>query len=320
MMSVTEKVIREQFVFWQKALHLPVPTLGEKVVVTGCGTSFYLAQTLAALLNQSGRIAIAVPGSEWMLRQDCYLSDPLNWTILGLSRSGTTTETVAALRKSSASDLRTVALTCEPDAEISKAAQTSLHIPTHPSEGIVMSASASLMLLAGMRMAGVALPPDLPARSNAMLQALDTQIDQFMRGRRHFVYLGGGARYGVACEGALKLMEMSITPAQAFHPMEYRHGPISLIDAGSVIVMLYSPETIQTFAEETALVRELQAKGALVVGIDGPGDLCLTTGMVGPGAILAALPALQLIGERVAIAKGINTETPRHLSKVVVLA
>ena len=104
---------------------------------------------------------------------------------------------------------------------------------------------------------------------------------------------------------------MSITYSQAFHPMEYRHGPISLIDEHSVVVMLYSPGTA---VEEAKLVAEVQAKGARVIGFGGPGDLQLQA------QGLATLPALQILGEMVALQKGIDTEAPRHLTKVVVLA
>ena len=64
---------------------------------------------------------------------------------------------------------------------------------------------------------------------------------------------------------------------------------------------------------------ELQAKGATVIGVNGPGDLRLDTGLTDAANALACLPALQLLGEKVALHKGINSETPRHLTKVVVL-
>ena len=134
--------------------------------------------------------------------------------------------------------------------------------------------------------------------------------------RRHIVFLGGGAHYGVMLEAALKLMEMAITTTQTFHPGEFRHGPVSLIDDDSAVVMLYHSDTA---AADAALVRELQDKGALVIGIGGPGDLSLPVAATGDLAGAAALPALQLLGERHATSKGIDTTTPRHLTKVVVL-
>jgi glucosamine--fructose-6-phosphate aminotransferase (isomerizing) len=124
----------------------------------------------------------------------------------------------------------------------------------------------------------------------------------------------------MATEGSLKLQEMSLTYSQAFHPMEYRHGSVSLIDDKSLVVMLYAQATA---AEEAALVVELQAKGAMVIGFNGPGDLRIDLGqglaLSDEANALACLPALQMLGETVALAQGINSEARRHLSEVVVL-
>jgi glucosamine--fructose-6-phosphate aminotransferase (isomerizing) len=80
--------------------------------------------------------------------------------------------------------------------------------------------------------------------------------------------------------------------------------------------MLYSPATA---AEEALVVRDVQAKGARVIGFGGPGDLSISLPGKGAVAALVALPALQLMGEMVALQKNLNTEAPRHLTKVVVL-
>lgn len=316
MTSVTETVIRGQFPYLKAALAQPMPSLpaGMRVFV-GCGTSFYLARTLAAVSNGLGHPAIAVPGAEWTHYRRAYLASAEDAVVIGLSRSGTTTETVAAIRASRAWGLKTLAISCENETEILHAADTGLYLPTDPHEGIVMSVSASLMLLGGLRLMGVAVgEADIDA-AQAALAALDAGED-VIAGRDHFVFLGAGSLYGIACEGALKLMEMSINPAQPFHPMEFRHGPISLIDGTSLAVMLYSAPTA---GQEAELVADLQAKGARVIGFGGPGDLSIGTACDGPAGTIRVLPALQLLGEKVALARNIDTETPRHLTKVVVL-
>ncbi|WMT92660.1 SIS domain-containing protein [Pelagibacterium sp. H642] len=316
MKSVTETVIRDQFPFLRDALTLPASQLKAPVLVfVGCGTSYYLARTLAAAANIGGRPAIAVPGAEWTRFANAYLASNDGAVVIGLSRSGTTTETVAAISASRERGLKTVAISCEAGSTILQAAEEAVYLPTDPREGIVMSVSASLMLLAGLRMVGVSITEDDITLAQSWLVALDAAIP-IIEGRSHFVFLGAGALYGIACEGALKLMEMSLHPAQAFHPMEYRHGPISLIDERSLVVMLYSA---QTQGDEAPLVAELQAKGAQVIGFGGPGDLSIGQAADGPAAALRVLPALQLLGEKVAISQNINTETPRHLTKVVVL-
>ena len=106
---------------------------------------------------------------------------------------------------------------------------------------------------------------------------------------------------------------MSQVFTQGFHPLEYRHGPISLVDHRTAVVMLYSSDRREA---EAKLVGELQGKGARVIGFGGPGDASFDVSCVG----LACLPALQLLGERAAQAHDIDTVAPRHLTKVVTLA
>lgn len=316
--SVTETVIRDQFPYWQAALHQDVPKLSAgTIVLTGCGTSFFLAQSLACAYNSVGQRAIAVPGAEWAQRPGVYLAKTDDLLVIGLSRSGTTTETVQALTASRARGWPTFAISCEKGSAILGAADRSLYLPTHPDEGIVMSVSACLMLLGGLRLAGIPLSDAVVAAGQAGLAQMDKGARQIIAGRSHFVCLGAGANYGIATEGCLKLQEMSLSFSQSFHPMEYRHGPISLIDANSVVTILYSDDT---GADEAKVAADVMAKGARVIGINGPGDLRIDLGVAGLAATLATLPALQIMGEYVALQKGINTETPRHLTKVVVLA
>lgn len=313
-MNLTEKVIKEQFPFWQKALTTALPQVpGKTVVVTGCGTSFYLAQSIATAFNSNGRNAIAVPGAEWARRMDQYLANRTDVCVIGLSRSGTTTETVQAIDASSRAGMKTIAISCEPDTTILKMADIAVYLPTHQQEGIVMTASASLMLLVGLRMAGVELGP--VAEAEAVLRATEGVVP-LIRGRTHFVYLGAGTLYGMATEGSLKLQEMSITFSHAFHPLEYRHGPISLVDDQSVVVILYSHDTAD---EEAKVAKEVQGKGAKVIGLGGPGDLSIPLVRTGAARALELFPALQILGERVANQKGVDTAEPRHLTKVVVL-
>ncbi len=315
MTTMTETVIRDQFPYWEAALAMEVPQItAGTVVVVGCGTSYYLAQSLACAYNAAGQRAIAVPGAEWARRPECYLADTGDILVLGLSRSGTTTETVQAIEASRKRGWPTFAVSCVADVAILQAAERGLYVPTDAREGIVMSVSASLMLLVGLRLAGIAPGTVVPA-GRAGLAGI-AAAEALLHGRSHFVYLGAGANYGIATEGGLKLQEMSISYSQSFHPMEYRHGPISLIDARSLVVMLYSATTA---AEEAKVVADVQAKGARVIGFGGPGDLSIDIGVKGPGFGLACLPALQMLGEMVALMKGIDSEAPRHLTKVVVL-
>ena len=169
-----------------------------------------------------------------------------------------------------------------------------------------MTASASLMLILALRFAGVDTAASLPAAS-ALLNEFGDHQGSFLVGRTHFVFLGGGSLHGIAAEGALKLEEMSLAATETYFPLEYRHGPISVIDRRSLVVMLYHPDTRD---EEERLARELSSMGAFVIGFGGAGDLRLEVD--GPVQLrgLVCLPALQLLGAQLARLRGLIPALP----------
>jgi len=317
-MNATERGIREQFPLWNR-LDIKGVDLrpGRLQVVVGCGTSVHIADSIAATLNIQGHLARAVPGNEWTVRPDNYVPPSVLTEVVALSRSGESTETVAAARQSRLRGIPVVAFTCAPDSSLCDEADRLVEAETHPEEGIVMTASASLMLLMGLRYAGVSVGPQTTAAAEKLLQAGEKCLPELTAGRTHFVFLGGGSLYGIAREAALKMQEMSLSQSEAHHPLEYRHGPISLIDDRSLVIMLYHPDTI---AEEAAVVADVQSKGARVLGLGGPGDVSLAVEGEPLTEALVCLPLLQLLGETVARMKGLDTLTPRHLTKVVTVA
>lgn len=316
-MGVTEQTIFEQFSYWKSALVPTAPDPGADLnVFVGCGTSYNLALSLAALCNDLGRAAIAVPGGEWANRPHVYWPRRQTAHVIALSRSGETTETVAAAKASRAAGAFVTAITVERDSSIARNCDRLLVAETHPKEGIVMTVSASLMLMLGIRSLGYDIPLSLIDTARGVLAEADARLPALLGGRSHVVYLGAGHLYGIALEGALKLMEMSRVFTQGFHPLEYRHGPISLVDERTGAVMLQSEDQPTS---ETSLVGELQAKGARVLGFGGPGDVSFHLDCNPALAGIAVLPALQLLGERTAQAHSLDTSAPRHLTKVVTL-
>lgn len=314
-MGIVEQTIFEQFRFWRAALEPVAPPQDAPVTVfVGCGSSYNLALSLAALANSKGRASIAVPGGEWLDRPQVYWPDWKKAHVVALSRSGELTETVAAASASRAAGIFVTAITCEAESSLARACDRLVYAATHPAEGIVMTSSASLMLLLGLELLGYPVDASVVDAASALLLRTDAELSARIGDRSHFVYLGGGVLYGVALEAALKLQEMSQTYAQAFHPLEYRHGPISLLDERSVAVILYGDAQP---AEEAKLAQEMSEKGALVVGFGGPGDVSFPVAVAPALVGLVCLPALQVLGERVAQSRGLDTVAPRHLTKVV---
>ncbi|GBQ12445.1 SIS domain-containing protein [Swaminathania salitolerans] len=316
-MNATERGIREQFPLWDRAPDCRIAPRPDHVqVVVGCGTSVHIADSIAVFLNAHGRASRPVPGNEWTRRPHDYVPAGLPVEIVALSRSGESTETVAAARTSREAGHPVVAITCAPQSALCAAADRLIETDTHPEEGIVMTASASLMLLLGMRYAGMTVGQPTTAAARTLLDRADPHLAGLIEGRTHFVFLGGGAFYGVAREGALKMQEMSLSQSEAHHPLEYRHGPISLIDERSLVIMMYHQDTLE---EESLLAHDLLAKGAKVLGLGGPGTISLPVGGEPGTGPLVCLPVLQLLGEYVARSRNLDTLAPRHLTKVVTI-
>lgn len=316
-MGLTEQTIFEQFPYWRRAISPVAPLAASDVTVfVGCGSSYNLALSMAALANASGRASIAVPGGEWASRSHFYWPGKGSVQVVALSRSGETTETVAAAKASREAGMFVTGITVEADSALAANSDRLVAAATDPREGIVMTTSASLMLLLGIQLIRHAVSGQAVEQAEALLADVDAKVPRLVAGRSHFVYLGGGPLYGVGVEGALKLMEMSQVFTQAFHPLEYRHGPVSLVDERTVAVVLYSTDQ---HAAEAKLAGELRDKGALVIGLGGEGDAGFAVPAEPTLAPLVYLPALQIIGERVAQQRKLDTAAPRHLTKVVTL-
>jgi glucosamine--fructose-6-phosphate aminotransferase (isomerizing) len=129
-----------------------------------------------------------------------------------------------------------------------------------------------------------------------------------------FFFLGSGPLFGMASEGMLKLKEMSLTASEAYHAMEFRHGPMSMCDPAAAVIALLSPERSEL---EQAVLRDIEPTGARLVTIGTDAEI--------PAQIPSwATPALyllplQLLALERALAKGLDPDNPRHLTAVIEL-
>ena len=127
------------------------------------------------------------------------------------------------------------------------------------------------------------------------------------------VVLGAGAAFGIANEAVLKATETSQVPASAFHPLEFRHGPMSVCEPGVIVAGLLGGAALR---EEKRVIEESAALGAtpFVLGPDGPGaDLDPTA------RLPLCLHPLQALALGIAVRRGLDPEEPRHLEQVVVI-
>jgi glucosamine--fructose-6-phosphate aminotransferase (isomerizing) len=132
-----------------------------------------------------------------------------------------------------------------------------------------------------------------------------------------FYFLGSGPRYGLACEYALKMKEMSLTHSEPFHFLEFRHGPMSMVTGSTALVGLVS-EANRT--PEVKVLDEMRGRGARIVSVGESGvEAEFRSDLSEAARGVLYLPFAQLIGYERSMAKGLNPDQPHNLTAVVKL-
>ncbi|HXF64712.1 MAG TPA: SIS domain-containing protein [Caldilineaceae bacterium] len=307
-----------------------------QVVVTGCGSTYYLAQVAAALLQGlTGIPARGAPASEILFFPEQVIHDPAGTLLLVVSRSGTTTESVAAMEKFRRLGGKAIwGITCYGKTPVAVESDLTLLAEMAQEQSVAQTRSFSTMLLLAQGAAAAAAGQDLsplerlPRLCRELLDGYGALGEQLATapGHERFFFLGSGPQYGVACEAMLKMKEMSITHSEAYHFLEFRHGPKALVDEQTVVAGLLSG---QARAHEATVLREMGEMGAKTLAL-APGGLA---GEEEPGRRQVALPEelpawcrpalylpiLQRMGYARAIHKGLDPDNPRNLSAVIYL-
>ena len=311
-----------------------------RMVVTGAGSSYYVALAVAAAARGIlRRPVIAAPLSELVLRPEEVLSAPAGDAaaarepVVIISRSGSTSEAVSVAQRMRLAGHPTVAVTCRAGSPLAALADVTLVSPAGDEHAIVMTRSfASMLALLLAVVASVGREGRLGADLRRLADHWGETQEAAAIGRRlgatdwrRIVILGGGAAFGIAMEWGLKLTETSQVPANAYEPLEFRHGPISVCEPGVLVVGLVGGEGA---VDEVAVVHEAARLGATtwVIARDeaeaggATGQVSLLGGGLHP---LARLPLLvhpaHALALSLALTRGCDPDAPRHLGQVVIL-
>lgn len=305
----------------------------QRVLFTGCGSTYYLSLTAASLFETlTGVPARAYPGSELLLFPKRVLQDAPNTLLVTISRSGTTTETLKAQQAFRRRGGRANwTITCYPQTPMAEASDLVLPAVGAQEESVAQTQSFASMLFLAQLLAGAVAGEDLSAAAGlpAMGEALlhDSEALMSRLGKRldidRLVFLGSSHQNGVASEAMLKMTEMSLSFSSAFHFLEYRHGPMALAGEKALISGLLSSAAT---AMEAQVLQEMKDLGALTLALN-PTETAVETDheLRLPPALPAwlrpvlYLPPLQLLAYYRAMAKGLDPDNPRNLTTVVYL-
>jgi len=308
----------------------------ERVILTGAGSSYYLARVAAAVMREeTGRVAIAVPLSELILRPFGVLgaAGSGRQPVIVVSRSGSTSEAVDVAERMRAASHPVIGVTCRADSPLARLSDVALISPAGDEAAIVMTRSFASMLAMllrviarGARDATLAADLDrLPERWPEAVAAAQVGRALGAVDRSRVVILGGGPAAGIAAEWGLKLTETSQVATDAYEPLEFRHGPISVCQPGVLVVGLVGGPGA---SDEARVVREAAALGAdtWLIGREA-GDIATARGAtstIGQGlhpsarAPLLVYPA-HALALSLALTRGRDPDAPRHLGQVVIL-
>ncbi|MBH1936090.1 sugar isomerase [Streptomyces sp. AV19] len=279
---------------WRRAASAPIaeglPLPGERVAVTGCGTSWFMAQGYAALREAAGDGETdAFPASEFPAgRRAAYDR------VVAITRSGTTTEVLdllAALRGGPA----LLAVTADPDTPVMRAADAVAVLDWADEESVVQTrfATTALALLRAALPGGAdAVAAAADAAEAALAEPLPAEVVE----AEQWTFLGRGWAYGLAQEAALKMREAAGAWTEAYPSMEYRHGPVAIAGPGRV-TWSFGP-----------LPEGLEKAVALAGG-----------SVAGGGDPLAELVRAQRAAVAVAERRGYDPDRPRGLTRSVIL-
>lgn len=300
----------------------------EQVLFTGCGSTYYLSLAAAALFQEmTGQVARAVPGGELLLNDQAALTNGKT-LLVAVSRSGSTTETVRAVEQFKAQNRGPViAITNYGDQPLAGLADVALVIAKGQEQSVAQTrsfasmyvAAVAMSLLAGGRTLEYRSLPNLPVVGAKLISEYDALAQKFGANLDldRIYFLGSGIRYGLACEVNLKMKEMTLTHSEPFHFLEFRHGPMSMVNENALVVGLVSEKN---FSHEQAVLNEMRALGGHILALGESGlDVCFDSGIPEAGRAVLYLPVLQLMAFYRSLAKGLNPDQPKNLSAVVVL-
>jgi glutamine---fructose-6-phosphate transaminase (isomerizing) len=302
-MTVTDREIVSQPAAWSRALGRAdelaglIRAPGERILVTGCGTSAFVASSVAALREAAG-----LGETDWAYAGEVSAVRRYD-RVVALTRSGTTTEVARALEVVPAG--RRVVVTAVPDAPVATRADQVLVLDADE-DSVVQTRFPTSCLVAARAALGADVA-HLPGQCQAVLaQPLPVDVADL----DHLVYLGSGWTLGLAHEAALKVREAAQAWAESYPALDYRHGPISVAGPRSLVWLFGGADGLA----DTDLVPDVEATGARVLHAEG---LPRAAGrVIDP---LVELVQAQRIATALAAHRGLDPDRPRHLSRSVIL-
>lgn len=312
-----------------------------KIFIVACGSAYHTGVTAKYVFEKLARIPVEVD-----LASEFHYRDPIlpeNTLVVIVSQSGETADTLAALRLAKEKGVRTLGIVNVVGSSIAREADNVMYTWAGPEIAVATTKAYSTQLIAQYLLAmkfakvrGTVSQNDFDAMIQS-LERLPEQISLLLSHKEnvqrfanrylaaeHVFFIGRGIDYAISMEGSLKLKEISYIHSEAYAAGELKHGTISLIEDGRLVVaVLTQPEL---YKKTISNIQEVKTRGAFVMAVTTVGntevekaaDYVVYLPETNPifANSLAIIP-LQLFGYYVSIGRGLDVDKPRNLAKSV---
>lgn len=263
-----------------------LPASGARIAVVGCGTSWFMAQSYAALRETAG-----LGETDAFAASEAFVDRGYD-AVVALTRSGTTTEVLELVERIKGR-IPTIGVIGDPESPLVSLVDEAVLLPFADEKSVVQTRFATTALA----LFRASLGEDLTAAIADASAVLAAPADDELRDADQYTFLGRGWTTGLAHEAALKMRESSQSWTESYSSMEYRHGPIAIAAPGRV--------TWQFGAAPEGLRAQVEATGARFV--EHPIDP------------LAELVRVHRVALDRALARGLDPDQPRNLTRSVIL-
>ena len=312
-----------------------------QVWVIGCGSAYHVGVAAQYVLEDLAKIPVRVElASEFRYRDPLV---PENTLVVIISQSGETADSLAALRKAKEQGAKTLAIVNVVGSTIAREADYVFYTLAGPEIAVATTKAYSAQLLAVYALA-IAFAQDrgqltddqaaalvrelesLPGKMERLLE--DEERIQWFASKqiaaKDIFFIGRGLDYAISLEGSLKMKEISYSHSEAYAAGELKHGTISLIEPGTLVVGVLTQQKL--YEKTLSNLLECKTRGAYLMALTTYGnysmednaDFVLYIPKTDPhfAPSLAVIP-LQLLGYYVSVAKGLDVDKPRNLAKSV---
>jgi len=312
-----------------------------RIHIVACGSAYHAGVVAQYTIEDLARLPVRVElASEFRYRRPLLQKDDL---VVVISQSGETADTLAALREAKELGVKTLAIVNVVGSSIAREADSVFYTLAGPEISVATTKAYSAQLIACYLLA-LALAKAKGAldceKQEQMLQALEALPEQIRRlledkeriqwfaskfmSAKDIFFLGRGLDYAISLEGSLKMKEISYIHSEAYAAGELKHGTISLIENGVLVVGMLTQQEL--YEKMLSNLVEVKSRGAYLMGlttygnysIEDTADFTVYIPKTDPHftASLAVIP-LQLMAYYVSIARGLDVDKPRNLAKSV---